>query len=55
MERTDFENETAGRNPRQAVSAAIQSIEKNHSIANMDYANFANSVQADGVCRSLPT
>jgi len=37
-----------------AIPATIQSIENNLSIANMDYADFANSVQADGVFRGFP-
>jgi len=37
-----------------AIPAMIQSIENNLSIANMDYADFANSVQADGVFRGFP-
>ncbi|MFN7769618.1 MAG: DUF6924 domain-containing protein [Planctomycetaceae bacterium] len=37
-----------------AIPATIQSIENNLSIANMDYADFANSVQADGVFHGFP-
>lgn len=37
-----------------AIPATIQSIENNLSIANMDYADFANSVQSDGVFRGFP-
>lgn len=37
-----------------AIPATIQSIENNLSIANMDYADFANSVQTDGVFRGFP-
>ncbi|HEX6575891.1 MAG TPA: hypothetical protein VF042_13055, partial [Gemmatimonadaceae bacterium] len=35
-----------------AVPAAIQSIENNLSIANMDFADFADAVDPDGVFRN---
>lgn len=37
-----------------ALPSQIQSIENNLSIANMDFAEFANAVDADGVFRSFP-
>jgi hypothetical protein len=37
-----------------AVPSGIQSIENNLSIANMDFAEFADSVDADGVFRGIP-
>ena|SRR5690348_12991094 len=37
-----------------AVPAAVQSIENNLSIANMDFHEFADSVDADGVFRDFP-
>ncbi len=37
-----------------AVPTQIQAIENNLSIANMDFADFANSVAADGVFRGFP-
>ena len=36
-----------------AVPSGIQSIENNLSIANMDFAEFADAVDADGVYRAL--
>lgn len=36
-----------------AVPAAVQSIENNLSIANMDFAEFADAVDEDGVFRSF--
>jgi len=37
-----------------ALPSEIQSIENNLSIANMDFAEFANAVDADGVFRGFP-
>jgi hypothetical protein len=37
-----------------AVPSQIQSIQNNLSIANMDYDEFANSVERDGVFRGFP-
>jgi hypothetical protein len=37
-----------------AVPSAIQSIENNLSIANMDFAEFAGAVDEDGVFRDFP-
>jgi hypothetical protein len=37
-----------------AVPSQIQSIENNLSIANMDFAEFAEAVEADGVFRGFP-
>ena len=37
-----------------AIPTAIQSIENNLSIANMDFAEFAESVDADGIFRGFP-
>jgi len=37
-----------------AVPATIQSIENNLSIANMDFEDFADSVDPDGVFRGFP-
>jgi hypothetical protein len=37
-----------------AVPAAVQAIENNLSIANVDFAEFAECVDADGVFRSFP-
>jgi hypothetical protein len=37
-----------------AVPSGIQSIENNLSIANMDFAEFADAVDADGVFRGVP-
>lgn len=37
-----------------AIPAAIQSIENNLSITNMDFAEFADWVDADGVFRRFP-
>ena len=37
-----------------AVPAAVQSIENNLSIANMDFEEFAESADADGVFRGFP-
>ena len=59
--RSTEESSAGGRGERReiqtfrAIPATIQSIENNLSIANMDYADFANSVQADGVFRGFPT
>jgi hypothetical protein len=36
-----------------AVPAAVQSIENNLSIANMDFAEFADAVDEDGVFRGF--
>jgi hypothetical protein len=36
-----------------AVPAAVQSIENNLSISNMDFAEFANAVDQDGVFRGF--
>jgi hypothetical protein len=36
-----------------AIPSTIQSIENNLSIANMDFFEFANSVDADGVFRGF--
>lgn len=36
-----------------AVPAAVQAVENNLSIANMDFAEFADSVDADGVFRGF--
>ena len=36
-----------------AIPMAIQSVENNLSIANMDFADFADSVDADGVFRNF--
>jgi hypothetical protein len=38
-----------------AVPSTIQSIENNLSLANMDFEDFANSVDKDGVFRGFPT
>ena len=37
-----------------AVPSAIQAIENNLSIANMDFAEFADAADADGVFRDFP-
>jgi hypothetical protein len=37
-----------------AIPSTIQSIENNLSIANMDFEEFAHSVDVDGVFRSFP-
>jgi len=37
-----------------AIPSAIQSIENNLSIANMDFAEFAQAVDDDGVFRDFP-
>ena len=37
-----------------AIPSAIQAIENNLSLANMDFAEFADSVDADGVFRGFP-
>lgn len=37
-----------------AIPSAIQSIQNNLSIANMDFEEFADSVDADGVFRGFP-
>jgi hypothetical protein len=37
-----------------AIPAAIQSIENNLSIANMDFFEFANAVGSDGIFRGFP-
>ncbi len=37
-----------------AIAAEIQSIEANLSIANMDFRDFADSVDHDGVFRGFP-
>ncbi len=37
-----------------AIPTAIQSIENNISIANMDFFEFANAVERDGVFRGFP-
>ena len=37
-----------------AIPSTIQSIENNLSIANMDFEEFADSVDADGVFRGFP-
>jgi hypothetical protein len=37
-----------------AIPATIQAIENNLSIANMDFFEFANAVDADGVFRGFP-
>ena len=58
--RSTGESSAGGRGERReiqtfrAIPATIQSIENNLSIANMDYADFANSVQTDGVFRGFP-
>jgi hypothetical protein len=36
-----------------AVPAAVQSIENNLSIANMDFAEFADAVDKDGIFRGF--
>jgi hypothetical protein len=36
-----------------AVPSAVQSIENNLSLANMDWRDFADSVDADGVFRGF--
>jgi len=46
-------NREPGREFR-ALPSQIQSIENNLSIANMDFAEFANAVDADGVFRGFP-
>ena len=38
-----------------AVPSAVQAIENNLSISNMDFAEFAESVDADGVFRQFPS
>lgn len=45
-------NEELGRTFR-AIPSAIQSIENNLSIANMDFWEFADNVDADGVFRAF--
>ncbi len=45
--------EKSGREFR-AISSQIQGIENNLSIANMDFEEFADSVDADGVFRGFP-
>jgi len=37
-----------------AIPSEIQDIENNLSIANMDFADFADCVDADGVYRGFP-
>ena len=37
-----------------AIPSAVQGIENNLSIANMDFAEFAEGVDADGIFRSFP-
>ena len=37
-----------------AIPGAIQSIENNLSIANMDFFEFANAVDSDGIFRGFP-
>ena len=37
-----------------AIPSAIQSIQNNLSIANLDFEDFANSVDDDGVFRGFP-
>jgi hypothetical protein len=37
-----------------AIPSTVQSIENNLSIANMDFEEFAESVDADGVFRGFP-
>lgn len=37
-----------------AIPSAIQSIENNLSISNMDFFEFANAVEKDGVFRGFP-
>lgn len=37
-----------------AIPATIQSIENNLSIANMDFEDFADSVDSDGIFRGFP-
>lgn len=37
-----------------AVPSGIQAIENNLSIANMDFAEFADAADADGVFRTVP-
>ena len=46
-------NAEPGRELR-ALPSQIQSIENNLSIANMDFAEFANAADADGVFRGFP-
>lgn len=48
----DLLEDEAGRQFR-AVPSAIQSIENNLSIANMDFEDFATAVDADGVFRGF--
>jgi hypothetical protein len=38
-----------------AIPTAIQSIQNNLSIANMDFFEFANAVGADGIFRGFPS
>jgi hypothetical protein len=45
--------EARGRSFR-AIPSKIQSIENNLSIANMDFEDFAESVDADGIFRGFP-
>ena len=44
---------TAGRNFR-ATPATIQAIENNLTISNMDFSEFANAVDEDGIFRGFP-
>ena len=37
-----------------AVPTSIQSIENNLSLANLDFGDFADSVDADGIFRDFP-
>jgi len=46
-------NREPGREFR-ALPSQIQAIENNLSIANMDFAEFANAADADGVFRGFP-
>ena len=43
----------AGRHFR-AIPATIQAIENNLSISNMDFSDFANAVDKDGIFRGFP-
>ena len=38
-----------------AIPSTIQSIENNLSISNMDFFEFANAVDSDGIFRGFPT
>lgn len=53
-ERTPKQTPSAEIKKFRAIPSTIQSIENNLSIANMDFEEFANSVDDDGVFRGFP-